>query len=51
MPLPSKDRSIHYRLIGWVDRLMYMTRLPALESDYVLRAASVQRIAAEEVRE
>lgn len=34
-----------------VDRHLYMTRLPALESDYVLKAASVQRIAAEEVRE
>ncbi|MEI2397795.1 MULTISPECIES: HAMP domain-containing sensor histidine kinase [Paenibacillus] len=34
-----------------VDRQLYMTRLPALESDYVLEQVSVQRLAAEEVRE
>ncbi|MFC6653585.1 sensor histidine kinase [Paenibacillus rhizoplanae] len=34
-----------------VDRQLYMTRLPALESDYVLEQVSVQRLATEEVRE
>lgn len=34
-----------------VDRQLYMTRLPALESDYVLERVSVQRLATEEVRE
>lgn len=34
-----------------VDRQLYMTRLPALESDYVLEPVSVQRLATEEVRE
>ncbi|WP_020617850.1 sensor histidine kinase [Paenibacillus daejeonensis] len=34
-----------------VDQQLYMTRLPSLESDYVLASVPVQRIAAEEVRE
>ncbi|MDF9840685.1 MULTISPECIES: sensor histidine kinase [unclassified Paenibacillus] len=34
-----------------VDRQLYMTRLPALESDYVLEQVSLQRLATEEVRE
>ncbi len=34
-----------------VDRQLHMTRLPAIESDYVLELASIQRLAAEEVRE
>ncbi|MFS0723573.1 sensor histidine kinase [Paenibacillus sp. 1P07SE] len=34
-----------------IDRQLYITRLPALESDYVLETASLQRVAADEVRE
>ncbi|HLU23259.1 MAG TPA: sensor histidine kinase [Bacillaceae bacterium] len=34
-----------------VDRQLHMTRLPAIESDYVLELSSIQRLAAEEVRE
>lgn len=34
-----------------IDRQLYMTRLPALESDYVLERVSLQRLAAEEIRE
>ncbi|CAH1204587.1 Sensor histidine kinase GraS [Paenibacillus auburnensis] len=34
-----------------VDRQLHLTRLPALESDYVLERVSVQRLAAEEIRE
>ncbi|WP_150271767.1 sensor histidine kinase [Paenibacillus tepidiphilus] len=34
-----------------IDRQLYMTRLPALESDYVLERISIQRLAAEEIRE
>ena len=34
-----------------IDRQLYITRLPALESDYVMGSVPVQRIAAEEVRD
>ncbi len=34
-----------------VDRQLHMTRLPALESDYVLERVSIHRLAAEEIRE
>lgn len=34
-----------------IDRQLYMTRLPALESDYALERVSIQRLAAEEIRE
>lgn len=34
-----------------IDRQLYMTRLPALESDYVLERVSIHRLAAEEIRE
>lgn len=34
-----------------IDRQLHMTRLPALESDYYLERASIQRLAAEEIRE
>ncbi|MVO99959.1 sensor histidine kinase [Paenibacillus lutrae] len=34
-----------------IDRQLYMTRLPALESDYVLERVSIQRLVAEEIRE
>ncbi|AIQ48502.1 histidine kinase [Paenibacillus sp. FSL R7-0273] len=34
-----------------VDRQLYLTRLPALESDYVLEQVSLQRLATEEVQE
>ncbi|WP_160033989.1 sensor histidine kinase [Paenibacillus sp. An7] len=34
-----------------IDRQLYMSRLPALESDYMLEQVSIQRLAAEEIRE
>lgn len=34
-----------------IDRQLYMTRLPSLESDYALERVSIQRLAAEEIRE
>ncbi|MCI3923938.1 sensor histidine kinase [Paenibacillus sp. TRM 82003] len=34
-----------------IDRQLYMTRLPALESDYILERVSLHRLAAEEIRE
>lgn len=34
-----------------IDRQLYMTRLPALESDYVLERVSILRLAADEIRE
>ncbi len=34
-----------------IDRQLYMSRLPALESDYVVEQVSIQRLAAEEIRE
>ncbi|XOK59876.1 sensor histidine kinase [Paenibacillus elgii] len=34
-----------------IDRQLYITRLPSLQSDYVLEAAAIQRLAAQEVRD
>ncbi|MBD7970230.1 sensor histidine kinase [Paenibacillus gallinarum] len=34
-----------------IDRQLYMSRLPALESDYMLERVSIQRLVAEEIRE
>jgi OmpR family two-component system bacitracin resistance sensor histidine kinase BceS len=50
-PVIRKIETEWLRLHLLVDRHLYMTRLPALEADYVLERVSVQRLAAEEIRE
>ncbi|KUP23326.1 sensor histidine kinase [Paenibacillus sp. DMB5] len=50
-PVIRKMETEWLRIHLLVDRQLYMTRLPALESDYVLERVSVQRLATEEVRE
>lgn len=47
----SKIESEWLRIHLLVERQLYMTRLPALESDYVLERLSVQRLAIEEIQE
>ncbi|WP_272039616.1 sensor histidine kinase [Paenibacillus sp. JJ-100] len=47
----SKIESEWLRIHLLVERQLYMTRLPALESDYVLERLSLQRLAIEEIQE
>lgn len=47
----SKIETEWLRIHLLVERQLYMTRLPALESDYVLERLSVQRLAIEEIQE
>ncbi|WP_336758005.1 sensor histidine kinase [Paenibacillus sp. USHLN196] len=47
----SKIESEWLRIHLLIDRQLYMTRLPALESDFVLERVSLHRLAAEEIRE
>lgn len=47
----SKIEAEWLRIHLLIDRKLYITRLPALESDYVLESSSIQRLVAEEVRE
>lgn len=47
----SKIETEWLRIHLLIDRQLYMTRLPALESDYVLERVSIQRLAAEEIKE
>lgn len=50
-PGTSKIEAEWLRIHLLIDRKLHITRLPALESDYVLESSSIQRLAAEEVRE
>ena len=50
-PAMRKIEAEWLRIYLLIDRQLYMTRLPFLESDYVLEAAAIQRLAAKEVRE
>ena len=50
-PVLRKIESEWLRVYLLVDRQLYISRLPSLESDYVLEETSVQRLAAAEVRE
>ncbi|MGV2966525.1 sensor histidine kinase [Paenibacillus sp. AGC30] len=47
----SRIESEWLRIHLLIDRQLYMTRLPALESDFVLERVSLHRLAAEEIRE
>lgn len=50
-PVMRKLEAEWLRIYLLIDRQLYMTRLPSLESDYVLEKTAVQRLAAKEVRE
>ncbi|MFC6452294.1 sensor histidine kinase [Paenibacillus vulneris] len=51
VPAMRKLEAEWLRIHLLVDRQLYMTRLPTLESDYVLGTMVIQRLAAQEVRE
>jgi two-component system, OmpR family, bacitracin resistance sensor histidine kinase BceS len=50
-PIMRKVEADWLRIHLLVDRLLYITRLPTLESDYVLEETVIQRLAAKEVRD
>ncbi len=50
-PVIRKIEAEWLRIYLLIDRQLYITRLPSLESDYVLEAAAIQRLAAKEVRD
>jgi OmpR family two-component system bacitracin resistance sensor histidine kinase BceS len=50
-PVMRKMEAEWLRIYLLVDRQLYITRLPALESDYVLEETAIQRLAAKEVRD
>ena len=50
-PVMRKLEAEWLRIYLLIDRQLYMTRLPSLESDYVLEKTAVQRLTAKEVRE
>ncbi|WP_029191542.1 sensor histidine kinase [Paenibacillus elgii] len=50
-PAIRKIEAEWLRIYLLIDRQLYITRLPSLESDYVLEATAIQRLAAKEVRD
>lgn len=50
-PVVRKIEAEWLRIHLLIDRQLYISRLPSLESDYVLAATEIQRLAAQEVRE
>lgn len=50
-PVLRKIEAEWLRIHLLIDQQLYITRLPSLESDYVLAATEIQRLAAKEVRE
>ncbi|WP_063915659.1 sensor histidine kinase [Paenibacillus elgii] len=50
-PAIRKIEAEWLRIYLLIDRQLYITRLPSLESDYVLEATAIQRLAAKEIRD
>lgn len=50
-PVHRKMESEWFRIHMLIDQQLYISRIPTLESDYVLETTSLQQLAAQEVRE